>query len=242
VSASQQPDPGPSAHPSSDQPPSTLPRAKLAARFLWGGAVLLLTAGAFTAASCAAPPPEPTLSPEVRLAMPVVPPNPSEADLGRLLYWYHCMPCHGDRGQGLTDEWRSAWVEDHQNCWARGCHAGRPGDEGFPIPHDVPAVIGSPEALASFDDIAGLAAYLHQAHPPQRPGALGAEDCQALAVFLFQANGREAPPASPVAQSTSWSLATLAVCALVLAGLRIASRGPARDGQESSPDAGSGHG
>jgi len=63
------------------------------------------------------------------------------------------------------------------HCWARGCHAGRPGDEGFPIPHMVPAVIGSPASLVGFGGPSDLAAYLHEAHPPQRPGALAPEDC-----------------------------------------------------------------
>jgi hypothetical protein len=152
-----------------------------------------------------------------------MPTNPSEADQGRMLYWYHCMPCHGDQGQGLTDEWREVWVEDHQNCWARGCHAGRPGDEGFPIPRVVPAVIGSPAGLANFSGVGDLAAYLQEYHPPQRPGALDIGECRALAVFLLQAN--EIMPASRSGiTSTNWALAVLGACALVLGGLWLHSR------------------
>jgi cytochrome c len=119
-----------------------------------------------------------------------MPESPTQVDIGRNLYYYHCMPCHGDRGQGLTDEWREVWDEDHRNCWGRGCHSGRAGEEGFPIPHFVPAVSGSPQAIAGFETENSLFEYLLQAHPPQRPGALVEEECWALTAFLLHENGR----------------------------------------------------
>lgn len=224
-------------------------RARRTARLAWAVALpigLLLVAVPLSATSSSAQQPEPTPDPALRLATPVVPENPSEAERGSLLYWYHCMPCHGDRGQGLTDEWREVWVDDHQNCWARGCHAGRPGDEGFPIPRTVPAVIGSPGVLASFADAAGLAAYLRQAHPPQRPGALSDEECHALAIYLLDANSRQSGSRVEPAQASGWALTTLAVVALVLGGLTLAARPgegpvPARDGPEQSPGPDRGH-
>ena len=127
--------------------------------------------------------PTPTPDP---FAPPDMPEAPTQLDVGRNLYYYHCMPCHGDRGQGLTDEWRETWVEDHQNCWARGCHAGKPGDEGFPLPKVVPAVSGSAQAIARFETADALFDFLHQAHPPQSPGSLSEEDCWALAQLLWR--------------------------------------------------------
>ncbi len=191
---------------------------------LLAAAVAVLPAVFLPAASSSAQGLEPTPNPALRLATPVIPENPTQADRGRMLYWVHCMPCHGDRGQGLTDEWRGVWVEDHQDCWARGCHSGRPGDEGFPIPRQVPAVIGSPTTLARFAGAAELAAYLQEAHPPQRPGALGSEDCGSLAAFLLEANGARPSSPSEGAAGTSWALAALTVCALVLAGLGLLAR------------------
>jgi len=47
------------------------------------------------------PQPTPTID---RLATPVMPPSPQPADYGRQVYYLNCMPCHGDVGQGLTDE------------------------------------------------------------------------------------------------------------------------------------------
>jgi hypothetical protein len=124
-----------------------------------------------------------------RLAEPPLPTNPTQYEQGRHLYWLNCMPCHGDSGQGLTDEFRSLWEEDHQDCWARGCHAGRAGDEGFPLPRTIPPLLSTTSDLASFSTTAALYEYLHNSHPPQRPGVLAESDCWALTVYLLVENG-----------------------------------------------------
>ena len=95
---------------------------------------------------------------------------------------------YGDHGQGLTEEWRMTWVEDHRDCWNRGCHAGRAGDEGFPIATIVPAVAGVPGALADYASPSILHQYLKKTHPPQRPGSLPEEDYWALTAFLLDKN------------------------------------------------------
>lgn len=130
------------------------------------------------------------------LVEPTLPPNPSELDTGGNLYWHWCMTCHGDFGQGLTDEWRSVWEEDHQNCWGRGCHAGRPGDTGFPIPTVVPAIANGLPGFASLDE---LYAYLKDTHPPQHPGLLEDKEYHAIAVYVFTMNQRrlDEPGATP---------------------------------------------
>lgn len=130
--------------------------------------------------------PTPTYDP---LAEPLLPPNPTEFELGRNLYWHWCMPCHGDRGQGLTDEFRGIWEPEHQNCWGRGCHAGHREDQGFPIPTVVPALVNDSH-LTQFLSVQGLADYLQATHPPQSPGILKAEEYHAIALFVFTMNGR----------------------------------------------------
>src|SRR5512143_2698591 len=100
--------------------------------------------------------PTPTYDP---LVEPSLSPDPSELELGRNLFWHWCMPCHGDRGQGLTDEFRGIWEPDHRDCWARGCHGGRPRDEGFPIPTFVPALVVA-DQLARFGSAEELDYYL----------------------------------------------------------------------------------
>jgi hypothetical protein len=128
-----------------------------------------------------------------RLAEPPLPANPTQYELGRHLYWMNCMPCHGDRGQGLTDEFRSLWDPEHQNCWGRGCHAGRERDEGYPLPHSIPAVISSTGELPPFATAAELFAYLRTTHPPQHPGYLPEVDYWALTAYLLIENNRLAP-------------------------------------------------
>jgi hypothetical protein len=103
------------------------------------------------------------------------------------------MPCHGDHGQGLTDEFRQLWVEDHQNCWARGCHAGRLEDQGFPIPRVVPAVSSRPDQLLRFPAPEDLFAYLESTHPPQNPGVLKEDEYWAVTALLLSENQRLAP-------------------------------------------------
>ena len=128
----------------------------------------------------------PTYDPFVETPLP---PNPTELELGQNLYWHWCMPCHGDKGQGLTDEFRGAWEPYHQNCWARGCHTGRPDDEGFPIPTVVPGLVGD-NYLAQFSSLQEFDDFLQATHPPQSPGVLKSEEYHAIALFVFTLNGR----------------------------------------------------
>ncbi len=166
---------------------------------LLGSALLILRPPARVQASA---PPTPTYDP---LATPVMPENPSAQDIGKHVYYYNCMPCHGDQGQGLTDAFRAIWEEDHQNCWGRGCHGGRARDEGFPIPTVIPAVILQGDALQRFASQGELVAYLELTHPPQEPGRLAVTDYESVVAFLWSANHK------PVITSTATSSPTATV-------------------------------
>jgi hypothetical protein len=141
------------------------------------------------------PSPTPTNDP---LAIPVLPEHPTEIELGKHSYYYNCMPCHGDQGQGLTDAWRQEWEEDHRNCWERGCHGGRQEDEGFPIPTVVPAVILDDDALKKYAQPEDLLTYLRTTHPPQAPGRLTEDDYRTLVAYLWSANNKGAGLAAQV--------------------------------------------
>jgi hypothetical protein len=136
----------------------------------------------------------PTYDPFVETPLPA---NPTELELGQNLYWHWCMPCHGDRGQGLTDEFRGFWEPDHQNCWARGCHIGRVEDQGFPIPTVVPGIVDD-NHLAQFTSLQEFADYLKATHPPQSPGVLKDGEYHAIALFVFTMNGRSIAPPTTV--------------------------------------------
>jgi len=185
---------------------------------------LTLCSTAHPVRSDAAPTPTATLMVD-RLATPIVPDNPTPVDLGRHVYYLHCMPCHGDVGQGLTDEWRAVWVDDHQNCWARGCHGGRIDDEGFPIPKTIPAVIGAETGMLQHTTTTTLTAYLAQTHPPQRPGELEQQEYEQVTAFLWHENHLDTPAsASPLLLAAGGVVSVAGVLALVYRARRMRQR------------------
>ncbi|MEZ4594064.1 MAG: c-type cytochrome [Chloroflexota bacterium] len=126
-----------------------------------------------------------------RLAAPPTVPAPTQADEGAQLYWLHCQPCHGDRGQGLTDapddDWRAQYPMEDQFCWNSGCHGPRPYEDGFTIPREVPALIGE-ETLSQFSSAADVYNYIRAAMPRQVPGTLADEEYLAIVAFLSRAH------------------------------------------------------
>jgi cytochrome c len=120
-----------------------------------------------------------------RLAEPTLPTSPSQADQGAQVYWLSCLPCHGDRGQGLTDEFRQTYPPEDQYCWNRGCHGEVPYDQGFTLPKKIPAVIG-PGTLARFANAAQLHTYIRAAMPFWKPGSLSEEDSWRVTAFILR--------------------------------------------------------
>jgi hypothetical protein len=133
----------------------------------------------------AAPPP--TLE-EDRLAAPPMPPNPTQADLGSHVYYQVCMACHGDRGQGLTDEWREVWNED-ANCWQSECHGNDHPPEGFSFPQTCCAAVLGPGTLTQFRDGQALFEYLVETMPWWNPGYMPVEEFWQLTNFMMRENG-----------------------------------------------------
>ena len=122
-----------------------------------------------------------------RLAEPTLPANPSQADHGAQVYWLSCMPCHGDRGQGLTDEFRATYPPEEEYCWESGCHGPNPYESGFTIPKKIPALIGE-STLAKFTDAAQLHAYIRATMPFWKPGSLAEEDAWSVTAYILRQN------------------------------------------------------
>jgi mono/diheme cytochrome c family protein len=155
--------------------------------------IALLMAGLFFEGGTASsenqiPTPTRTLTALERLAEPTVPAEPSQADLGAQDYWLYCLPCHGDRGQGLTDEFRETYPPDEVNCWQSGCHGKRPYENGFSLPTAIPAVIAH-NAVTKFTDAAQLNSYIRVAMPYWNPGTLTEEQAWRITAFLLRENG-----------------------------------------------------
>lgn len=123
-----------------------------------------------------------------RLAEPTLPPAPSQADYGSQVYWLSCLPCHGDKGQGLTDEFRKTYPPEEEYCWERGCHGEVPYESGFTIPKFIPGVIGS-EAISKFSDAAQLNSYIRVTMPFWQPGSLSEEEAWRVTAFIMRENG-----------------------------------------------------
>ena len=131
------------------------------------------------------PRPTPTVD---RLAAPPTVEKPTQADEGAQLYWLHCQPCHGDQGQGLTEEWRAQYPPEDQNCWNSGCHGSRPYENGFTLPTAVPAVIGE-DSLARFATLGEVHTFIQSAMPYQAAGHLSEAEYLAITAFLGRAHG-----------------------------------------------------
>lgn len=133
--------------------------------------------------------PIPSATPTIdRLAAPPTVENPNQADNGAQLFWLHCQPCHGDQGQGLTDEWRAQYPPEDQNCWESGCHGKQPYENGFILPDSVPAVIGD-GSLGKFETMGQVYTFISAAMPLQDPGHLSQEEYLAITAFLARSHG-----------------------------------------------------
>src|SRR5512139_371502 len=92
-----------------------------------------------------------TVSPEVPVMPPEedswiivdLPPDSTQLEYGTEVYRLVCKACHGDKGQGLTEDWRAQWAPEDQNCWQSKCHALNHPPDGFYMPMS-PAVVGPP--------------------------------------------------------------------------------------------------
>lgn len=147
--------------------------------------------------------PSPTVVPGAtptidRLLAPPTVPSPNQADEGAQLYWLHCQPCHGDQGQGLTDEWRAQYPPEDQYCWESGCHGERPYDQSVALPTSVPAIIGpavdrimgteGTQVLQKFQTLDGVYRYVSVAMPYFFPGDLTEEEYLAILAFIARGN------------------------------------------------------
>lgn len=116
-------------------------------------------------------------------------PGTSQADQGAVVYYYYCMACHGDRGQGLTVEWRAQWAHGHQDCSVPQCHGSRHPPEGFSFPKNfAPALVGG-NSLASYATAQDLFQFVIQRMPYQAPGSLKPEEYWELVAFLLKRRG-----------------------------------------------------
>ena len=148
------------------------------------GAIYISSASRSTQAP---PKADATPDPFDRLAEPPRSDPPTQVELGHYSYYISCMVCHGDKGQGLTDEWRNVNPPEDRNCWQSRCHAPNHPPEGFEIPRSAPPVM-SVGALDAYPTAADLYEYLRTDMPWAFPGILPDEEYWQLTAFLADAN------------------------------------------------------
>lgn len=191
--------------------------------------------------------PTPTPKPEPGMDFPglLTPPPtvypPSQAGNGAQTYFYICLVCHGDRGQGL-DEWRKELKPPDNNCWQSKCHDPNHMQFGFTFPHQVPA-LKNPGMLLTFQNALKLHDFIKKEMPFQSPGSLSETQYWDLTAYLLQMNGVNPGPqplsaanaekvllVSPAASATPPPQPALpsdplfiAVGALLLAGAALAA-------------------
>jgi cytochrome c5 len=163
-------------------------------RLILLGVILLLVAAGLAAWTIAnsEPPPPPSPPPTTVIASPTraswlilpdLPPTATQAEVGAEIYRLVCQDCHGNRGQGLTDEWRAEWNPKFQNCWQSKCHAANHLPEGFIMPRYVPPLIG-PGSLARFETLLDLYDYMRLNMPWHNPGSLLEAEYWQLTAYL----------------------------------------------------------
>jgi mono/diheme cytochrome c family protein len=151
---------------------------------LIGFGTVLLLSGLFFSMDTATAQTMPTPD---RLAQPTLPAEPSQADKGAQVYWLSCLPCHGDKGQGLTQEFIQTYPEEDHNCWASGCHGNNPYESGFTIPKTIPAVI-SAGTLQKFPNALALHSYISATMPFWKPGSLSNDEAWQVTAFVLREN------------------------------------------------------
>ena len=122
------------------------------------------------------------------LSAPVLPAEPAQADLGEEPYYQICMACHGNWGQGLTDEWRETGFGEDMNCWQSKCHASNHPPQGFEFPKEVPPLLGK-GAMSRIADAQQLYQVIHETMPWWDPGQLSKEQSLNLTAYIMRARG-----------------------------------------------------
>jgi hypothetical protein len=164
-------------------------------RFVWLSGFLLISLLYFglVAAQTQEPPgplPPPMDSMLDRLAPPPTVDPPTQADQGHQLFYQICMVCHGDQGQGLTDEWRGVLDPEDQDCWQSRCHATNHPVGGFVFPKYVPPVKG-PIIHSRFSTGLDLYQYIKTRMPWQAPGSRSDDEYWQLTAYLLRLSGVE---------------------------------------------------
>ena len=120
-----------------------------------------------------------------------LPANATQLEYGTEVYRLVCKACHGDKGQGLTDDWRAQWAPEDQNCWQSKCHALNHPPDGFYMPQ-VPKVLGQP--IRGFNTAMNLYTYIHNYMPWHDRGSMTQKESWSVTAYILKINGVDPGP------------------------------------------------
>jgi len=127
-----------------------------------------------------------------------LPATATQLEYGAEVYRLVCKACHGDKGQGLTDDWRAQWAPDDQNCWQSKCHAVNHPPDGFYMPV-APAVVGAP--VQGFGTALDLYNYINKFMPWHNPGSMNEKDSWSVTAYILKLNNIE--PGADLSSTTA---------------------------------------
>lgn len=143
-------------------------------------------------ATATAPPEVPVMPPEEDSWIIVdLPPDSTQLEYGAEVYRLVCKACHGDKGQGLTDDWRAQWAPEDQNCWQSKCHGRNHPSDGFYMPMS-PAVVGPP--LMMFDTALDLYNFIHNYMPWHDRGSMTEKESWSVTAYILKINNVDPGP------------------------------------------------
>jgi mono/diheme cytochrome c family protein len=116
-----------------------------------------------------------------------LPADAPQVSVGAEIYRLVCRDCHGDRGQGLTSDWRAQWAPADQNCWQSKCHGPNHPQDGFELPYSPP--ITGAAFTSRFGTAQELFVYIRQSMPWYAPGSLIDKQAWAVSALVLQMNG-----------------------------------------------------
>jgi hypothetical protein len=152
-----------------------------------------------------------------------LPVNATQLEYGTEVYRLVCKACHGDKGQGLTEDWRAQWPPEDQNCWQSKCHALNHPPDGFYMPQ-APAVVGSP--VAALGNALNLYNYIHTSMPWHDRGSMTEKESWSVTAYILKINGIDPGPELNAETAAKISLGGIATIPSV-APPQVATNAPA---------------
>ena len=126
-----------------------------------------------------------------RLSQPPTVYPPAQADNGAQIYWGMCKDCHGDRGQGMTEEWINSFDPHYRDCWQSGCHGSDYPKNSFEIPKTGAPALAGPGKLNRFSSAYELYSHIQKNMPLFPAGSLTSDEAWSLTAFVMRLNDKQ---------------------------------------------------